>query len=157
MLGNILKFVSITFITIIIYYFYFINQLSNKPTPKEDIKIEFKKIMETFKEKKQDVIKRLSKGIQFETIHYTKNEKEFLEFGNFLKKDYPLFHKHLSLEIVGPWNTLLYKWDGESKDLDPILIVSHYDVVPASNQEKWKHPPFSGKIEDGFVYGRGKD
>lgn len=32
-------------------------------------------------------------------------------------------------------------------------ILGHIDVVPEGNN--WTHPPFSGKIIDGKVYGRG--
>lgn len=36
----------------------------------------------------------------------------------------------------------------------PILLLSHIDVVPVE-PDAWSFPPFSGAIEDGFVYGRG--
>jgi acetylornithine deacetylase/succinyl-diaminopimelate desuccinylase-like protein len=36
----------------------------------------------------------------------------------------------------------------------PILLLSHIDVVPA-DPEAWAFAPFSGAVEDGFVYGRG--
>jgi succinyl-diaminopimelate desuccinylase len=35
-----------------------------------------------------------------------------------------------------------------------ILFCGHVDVVPA-REEGWTHPPFSGTIQDGFVWGRG--
>ncbi len=31
----------------------------------------------------------------------------------------------------------------------------HIDVVPAHPESSWKYPPFAGKIEEGFVWGRG--
>ena len=37
---------------------------------------------------------------------------------------------------------------------DRILFCGHVDVVPALD-EGWTHPPFSGTIQDGFVWGRG--
>ncbi|MGI6137254.1 MAG: Sapep family Mn(2+)-dependent dipeptidase [Christensenellales bacterium] len=36
---------------------------------------------------------------------------------------------------------------------EPFGILVHLDVVPASGV--WKFPPFSGTIQDGYVYGRG--
>lgn len=36
----------------------------------------------------------------------------------------------------------------------PILLLSHMDVVPA-DPSRWKNDPFSGVLEDGFVWGRG--
>ena len=35
-----------------------------------------------------------------------------------------------------------------------LLLCGHVDVVPALD-EGWKNPPFSGAIEDGYVWGRG--
>ncbi len=36
----------------------------------------------------------------------------------------------------------------------PILLNAHLDVVEA-DASKWRHPPFSGEIHDGYVWGRG--
>ena len=36
----------------------------------------------------------------------------------------------------------------------PLLFCGHVDVVPALD-EGWTHPPYSGIIEDGYVWGRG--
>ncbi|GLO61105.1 selenium metabolism hydrolase [Vibrio sp. MACH09] len=35
------------------------------------------------------------------------------------------------------------------------LYDAHIDVVPAKDANDWTHPPFSGKIVDGFLWGRG--
>jgi len=37
---------------------------------------------------------------------------------------------------------------------DPLLLLGHTDVV-ASEPNKWIHPPFSGMLKDGYVWGRG--
>lgn len=39
-------------------------------------------------------------------------------------------------------------------DLPPLILLHHIDVVPAE-AEKWKHPPYSGLVIDGEVWGRG--
>lgn len=36
----------------------------------------------------------------------------------------------------------------------PLLLLSHIDVVPAE-EDKWTYPPFSGKIVEGEIWGRG--
>ena len=36
-----------------------------------------------------------------------------------------------------------------------LVLNGHMDVVPPGNVDRWSFPPFSGKIEDGFLHGRG--
>lgn len=36
-----------------------------------------------------------------------------------------------------------------------IMMYSHYDTVPTGDLSAWKYPPFSGKIADGEMWGRG--
>ena len=36
----------------------------------------------------------------------------------------------------------------------PLMINHHIDVV-AADASQWTHPPFSGKVADGFIWGRG--
>jgi len=38
---------------------------------------------------------------------------------------------------------------------DVILIVGHLDTVPAGDLTAWKTDPFSGKIDQKYIYGRG--
>ena len=44
-----------------------------------------------------------------------------------------------------------YKGDGTKS---PLLLLHHIDVVPAE-ADKWLHPPFSGRMKDGEIWGRG--
>ena len=38
----------------------------------------------------------------------------------------------------------------------PILgFCGHLDVVESGNEKQWKHPPFSGNIDEDYIYGRG--
>ena len=41
------------------------------------------------------------------------------------------------------------------KKLPSILLINHIDVVPVEETASWKHPAFSGKIDNDTVYGRG--
>lgn len=36
-----------------------------------------------------------------------------------------------------------------------LLFAGHTDVVPPGDESRWRHPPFSGTVENGFLYGRG--
>jgi acetylornithine deacetylase/succinyl-diaminopimelate desuccinylase-like protein len=38
-----------------------------------------------------------------------------------------------------------------------LLFMAHTDVVPVEDETLWEHPPFSGTIDRGRVYGRGAD
>jgi len=44
-------------------------------------------------------------------------------------------------------------------DVDPrrptLLIYGHYDVQPVKPESEWRYPPFSGRIADGYIFGRG--
>ena len=36
-----------------------------------------------------------------------------------------------------------------------LVFAGHTDVVPAGDEKAWKHPPFSGEVANGELYGRG--
>ncbi|SEN69270.1 peptidase [Lihuaxuella thermophila] len=52
-----------------------------------------------------------------------------------------------SPNVVGVW-----KGTGGGRS---IILNGHIDVVPEGDHEQWDHPPYSGKIIDGKMYGRG--
>ena len=95
---------------------------------------------------------KLSKMVQCDTTSFeTQNEPARWEaFHRVLQALFPLVHE--KLEVTDIDGNLLYYWQGKSRE-KPILLMSHQDVVPAGGE--WKHPPFSGLIEDGKVWGRG--
>ncbi len=68
---------------------------------------------------------------------------------------YPKAHAGMQLEIIE--DSLLYTWTGTEPNAAPVLFAAHTDVVPVEpgTDEAWTFPPFSGAIEDGFVWGRG--
>lgn len=59
----------------------------------------------------------------------------------------------VKLEIINSYS-FLYKIEGTEKSLKPYLLAAHYDVVPA-DATNWDWDPFSGKVDNQFVYGRG--
>ncbi|MHA1267050.1 MAG: M20/M25/M40 family metallo-hydrolase [Candidatus Helarchaeota archaeon] len=44
---------------------------------------------------------------------------------------------------------------GKDGTAPSLLLLSHLDVVPSQNVDKWEVPPFSGVIKDGYIWGRG--
>lgn len=63
----------------------------------------------------------------------------------------------LAPEIVEPVpgrGSVHVRLRGDSTGGEPLLLLSHLDVVPAP-PERWSHPPFAAEIADGYVYGRG--
>ena len=95
---------------------------------------------------------KLSKMVQVETISDRADPsiEKFLAFHKLLEELFPrVFATCEKIEIDG---NLLLKWPGKTAQ-DPILLMSHMDVVEATGQ--WKYPPFSGTIAEGKVWGRG--
>lgn len=74
----------------------------------------------------------------------------------YLAQTFPRTHATLAREVVQPAN-LLFRWTGTDTTLEPIVMMAHMDVVPVEegSERSWSHPPFSGDIADGFVWGRG--
>jgi len=102
----------------------------------------------------------LSGAIQFPTVssldalHNHPDELALLR--EFLEQTYPRVHATLARESIGDRGQL-YIWKGSDPAAHPILLLAHLDVVPIEpgTESKWTHPPFSGQIADGYVWGRG--
>lgn len=108
-----------------------------------------------FKEK--EVAKHLAEMIKLPTVSSRNpeavNSKAFTDFRKLLTKLYPLTTACCKLKNVGE-SGILYHWKGVSSE-KPVVLMAHYDVVPADESD-WQHPPFSGKIDkDGNIWGRG--
>lgn len=43
---------------------------------------------------------------------------------------------------------------GDGSGGEPLLLLSHLDVVPAP-PDRWSHDPFAADLADGYIYGRG--
>jgi acetylornithine deacetylase/succinyl-diaminopimelate desuccinylase-like protein len=60
-------------------------------------------------------------------------------------------------EVVEPFpgrGSIGARLHGDGTGGDPILLLSHLDVVPAP-PDLWTHDPFGGDVADGYVWGRG--
>ena len=103
---------------------------------------------------------RLADALKLQTISFQSAREssaaEFPRFHNLLTKSFPRVHAQLTREIVNEYS-LLYTWNGKSERLKPVLLMAHLDVVPVDpdSERSWTHPPFSGQLADGFIWGRG--
>src|SRR5574341_696589 len=106
------------------------------------------------------IVQRLAEAIQIETISFQSpgetRAKEFRRFHRFLNQSFPRVHTQLTKQTVNDYS-LLYTWKGKDEQLKPILLLAHMDVVPvdAASEKLWTHPPFSGQIANGYIWGRG--
>lgn len=99
---------------------------------------------------------RLQKAVRCKTVSCADENGDFSEFSRLhalLEELFPRFHAAAEREIIGS-HSLSYRWRGKNSSLSPLLFCAHMDVVPADGGG-WKHPPFEGVIDDGYVYGRG--
>jgi carboxypeptidase PM20D1 len=89
--------------------------------------------------------------------YYDKGAEDDAAFAA-LKRDlvglFPRVHEAMKREEIGD-RALLFAWEGRDLELAPVLMCAHFDVVPADDAELWKHPPFSGDVAEGCVWGRG--
>lgn len=101
---------------------------------------------------------RFSRIIQLRTVSRQPGEPvdtaPFKSMGRLLRKLFPLVHRSFRRETVAE-ASLLYTLEGTDVSLEPVMLTAHLDVVPAENGEGWPHPPFSGTVAEGRVWGRG--
>ncbi len=58
------------------------------------------------------------------------------------------------LEMVPGRGSVAARLRGDGTGGEPLLLLSHLDVVPAPD-ELWTHGPFEGDLADGYIWGRG--
>lgn len=108
----------------------------------------------------QAAANRLGEALRIKTVstQFGREERRapFIAFRDWMETTYPAFHGVASREIVSKYS-LFYTWPGSDSSLEPILLMSHTDVVPIApgTMQDWEEDPFSGKVADGFIWGRG--
>ncbi|MCX8103756.1 MAG: M20/M25/M40 family metallo-hydrolase [Candidatus Bipolaricaulota bacterium] len=100
----------------------------------------------------QETTQTLSELIQIDTTNPPGNEYKAIEY---LREK--LAHEGIASEIFEKEqgrSNLVARLKGQRPG-KKLLLLSHVDVVPAPDPKKWKYPPFSGAIAEGYVWGRG--
>lgn len=106
------------------------------------------------------VAERLAGALQFETVTERApaelDSSAFRGLHDYLQDAFPRVHQALRRERISDLS-LLYTWPGRDTSLAPLVLMGHTDVVPveAGTDTAWAHPPFSGAVAEGFIWGRG--
>lgn len=132
--------------------------------------------------KNDSAVQRFSNGIKIATISTGElgdfDYSTFDTFKEYLKKSYPEIYQNTENYEVNKYG-LVFKLKGSQPNLEPILFLSHMDVVPPGDAdvkskeenvfrpndkalprvtkvaEDWDYAPFSGSVANGRIYGRG--
>ena len=105
-------------------------------------------------------VKTLSSAVQLATVSHQEmsrsQEQPFSSLIELISNRYPLVKQNLEKTVINQ-KSLLFKWPGINTALKPITFLAHTDVVPVeeSTLDQWQYPPFSGAVEEGFIWGRG--
>jgi len=132
--------------------------------------------------KDDSAIQRLSGGLKIPSVSSGEMGKfdysTFDTIKEYLKISYPLIYEYAEYTEVNKYG-LVFKLKGSNPSLDPILFLSHTDVVPPGEADvkdksenvfrpddrplppvsgvakDWDFGPFSGAVANGRIYGRG--
>lgn len=104
-----------------------------------------------------EIKNKLKEAIAIKTIthsDYTKNDLiQFRKISAFIHKNYPLVSTKLEVKSLNDYSCLI-EWPGRDKEKKPVLLISHFDVVPVV-EENWSEDPFAAVEKDGYIWGRG--
>ncbi|WP_460463977.1 M20/M25/M40 family metallo-hydrolase [Arthrobacter pigmenti] len=103
-----------------------------------------------------DAAELCARLIRFDTTNYgegdSKGERAIAEFIARMLTD-----SGYSPRVLGPSPeraSVVLRVRGSDRDLPGLLVHGHLDVVPAE-PEQWSIDPFAGRIQDGYIHGRG--
>lgn len=101
----------------------------------------------------RDAVATLSRYIQFNTTNPPGNELPAAHWLADQLRDRGVTDD-VTVHEPAPGRGLVLARIPGSAPLKPLLVNHHMDVV-AADPAQWTHPPFSGAVADGFVWGRG--
>jgi acetylornithine deacetylase/succinyl-diaminopimelate desuccinylase-like protein len=103
----------------------------------------------TIYQRPAEILQRL---IRFDTTNPPGNERQCISFINALLTEFGIDTAILSRTPERP--NLIARLRSGQRNVSPLLLYGHVDVATTKDQE-WNHPPFEGRLQDGFIWGRG--
>lgn len=104
----------------------------------------------------EKIVSDMQEMIRCKTISYNDDslidKAEFKKFQELLPQLFPKVHAACERQFIGV-NGMLYHWKGKGS-ADPVVLMSHYDVVPVE-EAQWERDPFGAEVIDGVLWGRG--
>lgn len=140
-------------VSIALFRALFIYKTPPAPKPCEHIRGHQKIVLN------QDMLDRFKGALNIPTISYSEHnydENAILKMIDYLQSTFPLIHKapFVKRELVANYS-LVYTIEGTNPHLEPYLLTSHMDVVPAV-RHLWTSDPFEAVIKDDkHIYARG--
>ncbi len=109
---------------------------------------------------REGAVERLAEAVRIPTISF--EDRADIVYSNWdslnalIDTSFPLVKKNFSLTKINDYS-LLYKWEGKNTSEKPVMLIAHTDVVPVEQEtlDKWEQGPFSGKVVDDVLWGRG--
>lgn len=112
-------------------------------------------------EEERQAVQSLCKLISYPTVSSTSvSSGAYVECAKYLISELKsigggcLSNVHILEESPSHSPVVMACWEGTDPKLPVILLNSHYDVVPALDED-WTVDPFKGFVQDGKIYGRG--
>lgn len=99
----------------------------------------------------RDNVELLQRLIQLDTTNPPGYTSECISYMDGLLTEAGIEPKILAKSPESP--NLIARLSGQG-NAPPLLLYGHVDVVTTEHQQ-WSHPPFEGKVVDGYVWGRG--
>ncbi len=102
---------------------------------------------------------RLGRVLSFPTISSMDAEavdwQPFDDLRAYMQQAWPHVFAAGEVELID--HSLLVTLSGSDPDLKPIMLMGHMDVVPVvpGTEADWTHVPFSGHVDDTYIWGRG--
>ena len=106
----------------------------------------------------EKLTKHFQKLIQCRTISNEYGNKvdwsEFEKLHQYLQEFYPTIFKEFQLTHVGDAG-LQFCWKAAKPRKEPLMLMSHQDVVEIGDRTQWTYDPFAATYADGAIHGRG--